>query len=138
MSGVNFPVKHIPMDMPENAITERIIKCAIEVHKQLGPGLLENIYEEAISVEFELDGLHYIQQFRLPVLYKGRVLGEYRLDLLVEDMVVLEIKSVERYDPVFEAQVLTYLKLTQKRVGLLINFNSRLVKDGIKRFILTK
>ena len=138
MSGLNFPVKHIPMDMPENAITERIIRCAIEVHKQLGPGLLENIYEEAIVVEFELDGLHYIQQFKLPVLYKGRVLGEYRLDLLVEDMVVVEIKSVERYDPVFEAQVVTYLKLTQKRVGLLINFNSRLVKDGIKRFILTK
>jgi len=137
VSGLNFPVKHIPMDMPENAITERIIRCAIEVHKQLGPGLLENIYEEAIVVEFEFDGLHYIQQFKLPVLYKGRVLGEYRLDLLVEDMVVVEIKSVERYDPVFEAQVLTYLKLTQKRVGLLINFNSRLVKDGIKRFILT-
>jgi len=137
VSGLNFPVKHIPMDMPENAITERIIRCAIEVHKQLGPGLLENIYEEAIVVEFELDGLHYIQQFKLPVLYKGRVLGEYRLDLLVEDMVVVEIKSVERYDPVFEAQVVTYLKLTQKRVGLLINFNSRLVKDGIKRFILT-
>ena len=124
--------------MPENALTERIIKCAIEVHRHLGPGLLENVYEEAMVVEFDLDGLNYIQQFKLPVLYKGRVLGEYRLDLLVGDMIVVEIKSVERYDPVFEAQVLTYLKLTQKRVGLLINFNSRLVKDGIKRFILTK
>ena len=137
MSGMNFPVKHIPMDMPENAITERIIKCAIEVHRQLGPGLLENVYEEAMVVEFDLDGLHYKQQFKLPVVYKGRQLGEYRLDLIVEDLVVVEIKSVERYDPVFEAQVLTYLRLTQKRVGLLINFNSRLVKDGIKRFILS-
>ena len=108
------------------------------MHRHLGPGLLENVYEEAMVVEFDLDGLNYIQQFKLPVLYKGRVLGEYRLDLLVGDMIVVEIKSVERYDPVFEAQVLTYLKLTQKRVGLLINFNSRLVKDGIKRFILTK
>ena len=84
-----------------------------------------------------MDGLNYIQQVKLPVLYKGRNLGEYRLDLLVENMVLLEVKSVERYDPVFEAQVLTYLKLTQKRIGLLINFNSRLVKDGIKRFILS-
>ncbi len=138
MSGLNYPVKYIPTNMPENAITERIIKCAIEVHKQLGPGLLENIYEDAMVVEFELDGLHYKQQLKLPVVYKGRQLGEYRIDLMVEDLVVVEIKSVERYDPVFEAQVLTYLKLTQKRVGLLINFNSRLVKDGIKRFILTK
>ena len=138
MSGTNFPVKYIPSDMPENAITERIIKCAIEVHKQLGPGLLESIYEDAMTVEFELEGLRYSQQVKLPVIYKGRELGELKLDLLVEDMVVVEVKSVERYDPVFEAQVLTYLKLTKKRVGLLINFNSRLVKDGIKRFILTK
>jgi len=137
VSGMNFPLKHIPMDMPENAITERIIKCAIEVHRQLGPGLLENIYEKAMTVELELDGLNYIQQVKLPVLYKGRNLGEYRLDLLVENMVLVEVKSVERYDPVFESQVLTYLKLTQKRIGLLINFNSRLVKDGIKRFILS-
>jgi GxxExxY protein len=137
MDGSRFPVKFIPSDMPENAITERIIKCAIEVHKQLGPGLLESVYEDGMTVEFELDGLHYKRQVKLPVIYKGRQLGEYRLDLLVEDLVVVEIKSVERYDPVFEAQVLTYLKLTQKRVGLLINFNSRLVKDGIKRFILT-
>ena len=138
MSGTNFPVKYIPSDMPENAITERIIKCAIEVHKQLGPGLLESIYEDAMTVEFELEGLRYSQQVKLPVIYKGRELGELKLDLLVEDMVVVEVKSVEGYDPVFEAQVLTYLKLTQKRVGLLINFNSRLVKDGLKRFILTK
>lgn len=134
---MNFPVKHIPADMPENAITERIIKCAIEVHRQLGPGLLEDIYEDAMTVEFDLDGLHYKQLFKLPVVYKGRRLGEYRLDLFVEDLVVVEVKSVERYDPVFEAQVLKYLRLTRKRIGLLINFNSRLVKDGIKRFILS-
>ena len=136
MSGLNFPVKHIPTDMPENVITERIIKCAIEVHKHLGPGLLENVYEEAMTIEFDLDGLQYIRQVKVPVIYKGRQLGEYRLDLLVEDLIVVEIKSVERFDPVFEAQVLTYLRITGKRVGLLINFNSRLVKDGIRRFIL--
>jgi GxxExxY protein len=123
-------------DLPENAITERIIRCAIEVHRQLGPGLLESVYEEALAIECELDGLHVARQVKIPVQYKGRPIGEYRLDLLIENLVIVEIKSVERYDPVFEAQILTYLKITGKRVGLLINFNSRLVKDGIRRFIL--
>ena len=123
-------------DIPENVITERIIKCAIEVHRQLGPGLLESVYQEALAIECELEGLHVARQVKIPVLYKGRAIGEYRLDLLIENLVVVEIKSVERYDPVFEAQLLTYLKITGKKVGLLINFNSRLVKDGIKRFIL--
>lgn len=119
-----------------NAITEKIIGCAIEVHRQLGPGLLESIYEEALAIEFELAGLKYEKQVIIPVTYKGRRIGEHRLDLLVEDMVVVELKSVERMDPVFEAQVLTYLKLTGKKVGLLINFNNRFLKDGIKRLIL--
>lgn len=123
-------------DLPENAITERIIKYAIEVHRQLGPGLLERVYEEALAIECELDGLHVARQVKIPVEYKGRTIGEYRLDMLIENLVVVEIKSVERYDPVFEAQILTYLKITKKKVGLLINFNSRLVKDGIRRFIL--
>ena len=137
MSGMNFPVKHIPVDMPENAITERIIKCAIAVHRELGPGLLEDVYEEAMDIECKFDGLHVLKQFKVPVLYRGKIIGEYKPDMLINDMVIVEIKSVERFDPVFEAQVLTYLRITQKRVGLLINFNSRLVKDGIKRFILT-
>jgi len=123
-------------DLPENAITERIIKCAIEVHRQLGPGLLESVYEEALAIECELEGLQVARQVKIPVQYKGRAIGEYRLDLLIENLVIVEIKSVERYDPVFEAQVLTYLKITGKKVGLLINFNTRLVKDGIRRFIL--
>lgn len=137
MSGMNFPVKHIPMDMPENAITERIIKCAIVVHRELGPGLLEDVYEEAMDIECKFDGLHVLRQFKVPVLYRGKIIGEYKPDMLINDMVIVEIKSVERFDPVFEAQVLTYLRITNKRVGLLINFNSRLVKDGIKRFILS-
>jgi GxxExxY protein len=132
-----FPLKGIPSDLPENAITERIIKCAIEVHRQLGPGLLENVYEEALDIECNLDGLHVLRQFKVPVLYRGKTIGEYQPDMLINDLVIVEIKSVERFDPVFEAQVLTYLKITKKRVGLLINFNSRLVKDGIKRFILS-
>jgi len=119
-----------------NRLTERIIGCAIEVHRHLGPGLLENVYEQAVCVEFDLQGIRYQRQVKLPVNYKDRVIGEYRIDLLVEDAVVVEIKSVDRHDPVFEAQVLTYLRVTGKKIGLLINFNSKLLKDGVKRFIL--
>ena len=102
----------------------------------LGPGLLEQTYEAALCVELEDHGLRFHRQLTIPVVYKGRNIGEYRLDLLVEDTVVLEIKSVDRFDPVFEAQLLTYLKVTGKRVGLLLNFNSHLLKDGIKRIVL--
>ena len=136
MAQTKFPVKYIPSDMPENAVTERIIKCAIAVHRELGPGLLEAVYEEALDIECKIEGLQVTRQFKVPVLYRGKTIGEYQPDMLVNDLVIAEIKSVERFDPVFEAQVLTYLKITGKRVGLLINFNSRLVKDGIKRFIL--
>jgi GxxExxY protein len=117
-------------------LTERIIGCAIEVHRELGPGLLEGAYEAALGVELEERGLRYERQKIMPVLYKGRSVGEYRVDLIVEDEVVVEIKSVERLDPVFDAQVLTYLRVTGKHVGLLINFNSRLLKQGVKRFVL--
>ena len=119
-----------------NRLTEKIIGCAIEVHRQLGPGLLEATYEAALCVELEAANLKYQRQPIFPAVYKGKKIGEYRLDLIVEDAVVVEIKSVERLDPVFEAQVLTYLKITGKKVGLLINFNSRFLKDGVKRFVL--
>lgn len=125
------------LSLPEiNVLTERIIGCAIEVHRHLGPGLLEATYESALCIELEDAGMKYLRQLAVPATYKGRVIGEYRLDLLVDNTVILELKSVERFDPVFEAQVLTYLRVTGKRVGLLINFNSRLLKNGIKRFIL--
>ena len=117
-------------------LTERIIGCAIEVHRQLGPGLLEGTYEAALCIELSVAGLKFVRQPVVPVVYKGQVIGEYRLDLIVEDAVVIELKSVERFDPIFEAQVLTYLRVTGKRVGLLMNFNSRLLRDGIKRYVL--
>ena len=117
-------------------LTERIISCAIEVHRELGPGLLEATYEAALAAEFEIQGLRFLRQPAFPVVYKGKEIGEYRIDFLVEDTVVVELKSVERYDPVFEAQVLTYLRVTGKKVGLLINFNSRLLTAGVKRFVL--
>ena len=119
-----------------NLITERVIGCGIEVHKQLGPGLLESIYESALCVELEMAGLKYQRQVPLSVSYKARNVGDLRLDLLIEDCVLVEIKSVERMDPVFDAQVLTYLKNSGKKVALLLNFNSRLLSTGIKRFIL--
>jgi GxxExxY protein len=119
-----------------NALTERIIGCGIEVHRELGPGLLEATCEEALWLEFADAGLRFARQVPFPVRYKGRVIEEYRLDLIVEALVIVEIKSVERMDRVFEAQLLTYLKATEKKVGLLMNFNSRLLHEGIKRFIL--
>lgn len=119
-----------------NQLTERIIGCAIEVHKALGPGLLEAMYEEALCIELMDSGLKFQRQVAIPALYKGREVGEYRIDLLVEDAVIVELKSVERFDPVFEAQILTYLRVTGKKIGLLINFNSRLLTAGVKRFAL--
>lgn len=122
------------MDVEETA--NKIIGCAIEVHRHLGPGLLVSTYEAALGIELEESGLKYQRQVPFPAVYRGRNIGEYRVDLIVENAVVVEIKSVERHDPVLEAQILTYLRITGKKVGLLINFNSRLLKNGIKRYIL--
>lgn len=130
----NLPAKNAVLQ--DDPLTPRIIACAIEVHKRLGPGLLERLYTEARVIEIGLDGLKVEKNVRIPVAYKGKPIGEYIIDLLVEDTVILELKSVERHDPIFEAQILSYMKLTGKRVGLLINFNSKMVKDGIKRFVL--
>ena len=120
----------------DDPLTRKIIACAIEVHKRLGPGLLEKLYQEAMVVEMELSGLKVEKNMKVPVEYKGKFIGEYFIDILVEDKVILELKSVERHDPIFEAQILSYMKLTGKKIGLLINFNSKMVKDGIKRFVL--
>lgn len=119
-----------------NRLTQKIIGCAIEVHKQLGPGLLESVYEAALCIEFEEINIRFERQKSLAVNYKNRSIGEFRVDILVKNIVVLELKSVERHDPLFEAQLLSYLKSGNYRVGLLINFNTRLLKNGIKRLIL--
>ena len=118
----------------ENEITEAIIGAAIEVHRHLGPGLLESVYEECLCYEFSQRGLRFQRQLALPVLYKGIKLDcGYRIDLLVEDVVVVEIKSMEALLPVHGAQLLTYLKICNKRVGLLINFNVPVLTKGLKR-----
>ena len=126
------------LEFPEqrDPLTERIIGCAIEVHRVLGPGLLEVSYEGALALEFEAANLKFQRQLIIPVLYKGIAVGEYRLDFVVEDAVVIELKSVERFDPIFDAQVLAYMRLSGKHRGLLLNFNTRLLKDGVKRFVL--
>jgi GxxExxY protein len=122
--------------MEKDDLTGRIIGCAIEVHRQLGPGLLESIYESTLAAELEFAKINFERQVSVPIQYRGKTIGEHRIDLIVEKSVVVELKSVERTDPVFEAQVLTYLRLTKLKVGLLINFNTHLLHLGIKRFVL--
>jgi GxxExxY protein len=117
-------------------ITERVIACAIEVHRHLGPGLLESVYESAMCLELKSAGLPFQRQLGVPVTYKGELIAEHRPDLVVSDLVVVEIKSVERFNPVFLAQMLTYLQITGLRVGLILNFNRALMRDGIKRVML--
>jgi GxxExxY protein len=119
-----------------NKLTEKIIACAIEAHRVPGPGLLESVYEEALCVELSDAGLKFERQMNIHAVYKGRQVGQYRIDLIVEEAGIVELKSVDRHDPVFEAQTLTYLRVIGKKVGLLINFNSKLLKSGIKRLDL--
>lgn len=119
-----------------NTITARVIKRAIEVHKELGPGLMESVYEVCLKRALINEGLTVTTQVAVPVWFKGEILDkEFIIDILVEDEIVLELKSVEVILPVHEAQLVTYLKLANKKIGLLINFNVALLKEGIRRRI---
>ena len=119
-----------------NELTKKIIGCAIEVHKQLGPGLLESAYEECLSYELTINGLYNERQVPVPVVYKEVKLDVgYRIDILVEKEVVVELKSIECLNPIHEAQILTHLKFAKKRIGLLMNFNSLKLTDQLRRFI---
>ena len=120
----------------KNNITGEILDSCIEVHKTLGPGLLESTYEICLLKEFELRGIKAVNQIRLPIEYKGFTLDQnYRIDILVEDEFILELKSVEIVLPIHKAQLITYLKLADKRLGFLINFNVPLLKNGFQRVI---
>jgi GxxExxY protein len=122
--------------MREEGLTERIIAAAIEVHRNLGPGLLESAYEECLSRELARAGIPFERQRELPVSYKGAPIGiAYRIDLVVGGDVVVEVKAVEAILKVHEAQVLTYMKLSGIDIGLLLNFNVPLMRDGIRRFV---
>ena len=118
-------------------LTKEIIGAAIEVHKSVGPGLLEGVYEECLCHELKLRNLNFERQIVVPVTYKGVILDcGYRLDLLVQETVILELKSVDRIHPIFEAQLLTYMRMLHKPVGLLINFNVPILRNGIVRKVL--
>lgn len=122
--------------MTENEISEKVIGCAIRVHRELGPGLLESSYEACLYFEMIQSGLLVEKQMALPIIYKDVKLDcGYRLDLIVEKKVIVEIKSVEALNDIHLAQVLTYLKLSRCKLGLLMNFNVVLLKDGIKRLV---
>lgn len=121
----------------EEDLTEKIIGAAIEVHKYWGPGLVESIYEKSIAVELEKQGISSRRQMTIELNYKGVALGEdFRSDLVVDDKVVVELKVVKELAPIHEAQLLTYMKLTHCRVGLLLNFNVPVLRQGIKRLVL--
>jgi GxxExxY protein len=118
-------------------LSNRVIGCALEVHRHLGPGLLESTYEQCLAHELRLAGIHFELQAPLPVIYKGlRLDCGYRVDVWVESQLIIELKSVQEILEIHEAQLLTYLKLARVKVGLLVNFNTKLLKDGIRRFVL--
>ena len=119
-----------------NKLSSRIIGAAIEVHKNLGPGLLESAYEDCLCHELNIQGLIFEQQKPLPVIYKGMRLDcGYRLDIVVEKTVIIELKSCEKIEPIHKAQLLTYLKLSELNLGLILNFNVPLMRDGIVRIV---
>jgi GxxExxY protein len=123
--------------MKENELSHVIIGAAIEVHKELGgPGLFEDIYEEALCAELALRGIHIERQIEIPVVYKGKRLNKnYRLDVLIDDLVIVEIKATEEHHSIYKVQLLTHLRLTNKKLGLLINFGQKYLKNGIHRIV---
>lgn len=119
-----------------NIISGKILDCSIEVHRNLGPGLLESIYHSCLCKEFDLRGIKYSSQTRVPIWYKGELISnDFKLDLLVEQVIVIELKAVVTVHPVYSSQLLSYLRLMNKRLGLLINFNVSRLVDGYKRII---
>ena len=125
------------MAFENDRLTEKVIGLAIEVHRQLGPGLLESAYEECLCLELQEAGLAIRRQVPLPITYKSiRLDCGYRLDLLIEDQLILELKAIEGLLPIHEAQVLTYMRLSGVRTGLLLNFNTAVLKNGIRRLML--
>ena len=122
--------------LTENDLSYRIIGIAIELHKNLGPGLLESVYENSLAYDLREAGFEVGQQIPMPLVYKGvKMDNGYRIDLLVENKIIVEIKSIETLAPVHYAQTLTYLKLSEKKLGLLINFNTDKLKEGIHRIV---
>ena len=125
------------MKVEFDELSNKVIGFAIEVHRNLGPGLLESTYEKCLARELTLENIPFKVQYPLPIEYKGIKLDcGYRIDLLIDDNLIVELKSVDRFLNIYETQVLTYMKLAKINIGLLINFNVERLKDGIKRFVL--
>ncbi len=131
-------LKRIKSDLsPETElVVTRTIECADRVHEELGPGYLEGIYHDALCVELEMQGLSFERERAVTVHYRGRPLRAQRLDLIVERQVVVELKATTRMEPIYQAQILSYLKSTGLRIGLLMNFHDRMFRAGVKRFVL--
>jgi GxxExxY protein len=128
---------HEPIEPRIEQLAAQIVEAAFRVHRALGPGLLESVYETCLCHELAGQRIRFRRQVEFPVVYEGlRLETGLRLDLLVDELIIVEVKAVEQMQPLFDAQVLTYLKLTGKRLGLLINFNVPALKDGLKRFVL--
>jgi GxxExxY protein len=123
--------------MEFDILSNKVIGCALDVHRELGPGLKESAYKKCLAIELSEKKIDFLLEKSLPVLYKGMEINcEYRIDFIIEDKLILEIKSVEKIVSVYSAQIITYMKLSKITTGLLINFNSHLLRDGIKGFIL--
>jgi GxxExxY protein len=124
------------VDLTENEIAMIVVDAAYQIHVKLGPGLLESVYEAVLGYELKKRGLCFTRQQSIPLIYDDLMLADaFRADLIVEDKVIIEIKSVGQINPVYQKQLLTYLKLADKRLGLLINFGEKLIKNGIKRVV---
>ncbi len=139
----NLPLRHedskkyLPLSEVEESIGKKIVNAAFIVHKELGPGLLEKIYEICFCHELEKQGLGVKRQYEMPIVYDGITFDNgLRIDVLVEDLVVCELKAVDLVNSVWEAQLLSYLRLSKKRLGYIINFNAALIKNGIKRMVI--
>lgn len=123
-------------DREHNVVSEAIIGCAIEVHRVLGPGLLESVYESALCIELKGRGMSIKRPVGIPLYYKGELISQHRPDLIVAAQIVVEVKSIARFEPMHTAVLLTYLRVTGLRIGLLLNFNTAFMKQGMKRIML--
>jgi GxxExxY protein len=132
-----FRARKGEVDAEMDRLTESIIGACIEVHKELGPGLVETLYEEALCHELDSRAIRYRRQIPIPVTYKGKPIGQQRIDLVIEERVIVELKSCDGFSPVHRAQLICYLRLLKLKVGLLINFNVPILVDGVKRVALS-
>ena len=137
MNAFDFHARNAPKEPENDPLTEAVIGACIEVHRELGPGLLESMYENAVCRELELRGIRFARQVPVNVEYKGVAIGETRIDLVVKERLIIELKAVEALTAVHRSQVICYLRATRLQLALLVNFNVPVLKDGIKRIILS-